>query len=110
MVSLHLFSISINVAYGINQADTQSKLPDTFDRPINTSRNNGINGTPTNGFHDSTVEMAPLTHSSIVSDSLFMDTMSTPALGGREYYDELSPRTYDEKRNSLQRNATVELI
>ena len=98
------------LAYGINQADTQSKLPDTFDQSINTSRSNGINGTPTNGSHDSTVEMAPLTHSSIVSDSLFMDTMSTPALGGQEYYDELSPRTYDEKRNSLRGNANIELI
>jgi hypothetical protein len=93
------------LAYGINQADTQSKLPDatSFGSTYHVHRSGSTS--------DPTVEMAPLTHSSIVSDSLFMDTMSTPSLGnGQDYYDELSPRTYDERKNSLRGNASVELI
>mmetsp|Transcript_15619 Transcript_15619/g.38974 ORF Transcript_15619/g.38974 Transcript_15619/m.38974 type:complete len:1775 (-) Transcript_15619:91-5415(-) len=50
------------LAYGINKAD--------------------VNGTQNEGDGLIQVETAPLTHSSIVSDSLFMDTGVSPSLGG----------------------------
>jgi hypothetical protein len=80
------------VAYGINKADAGGHMPEALEiAPINR------NGTP--------VEMAPLaslvsSHSSIVKDSLFMDTMSTPSLGNQDYYD-LTPRSFDERKNSV---------
>jgi hypothetical protein len=66
------------------------------------------NGTPS-------VEMAPLeslvnTHSSIVKDSLFMDTMSTPSLGNQNYYYDLTPRSYDERKNSIRGGSSNELL
>lgn len=81
------------LAYGINKAEIDGRLP----------QSDGV----------TLFETAPLTHSSIVKDSLFMDNMSSPSLGNRagkdDYgltsaspYDDLSPRSYDEKRSSLK--------
>lgn len=55
-------------------------------------------------------EIAPLTHSSVVRDSLFMDTSSIPSLGyrddpdlhGLDGYDDLRPRTYEQRTSSLK--------
>jgi hypothetical protein len=59
----------------------------------------------------SNYESSPLnTHSSVVQDSLFMDSASTPSLGyhdhpndsGLDSYDDLKPRRYKDKTSSLQ--------
>ncbi|KAL3925155.1 MAG: hypothetical protein SGILL_000597 [Bacillariaceae sp.] len=74
------------LAYGINKADVSSgEVPEVLET-----------ANPSPASSTGTVEMAPLTmttHSSIVKDSLFMDTMSTPSLGGQDYYDDLSHRS-----------------
>jgi len=66
------------------------------------------------GFTDVTPsprELAPLTHSSFVRDSLFMETSSAPSLGYcdddelhglDEGYDDLEPRTYEERSKNLK--------
>ena len=68
------------------------------------------------GFQDvddsstSTYESTLLTHSSLVRDSLFMDTMSPPSLGGDSRqepadpleYDNLVPRSYEDRSISLR--------
>jgi hypothetical protein len=82
------------LAYGINKADSGDyRLPDVEPR------------SPSN------YESAPLnTHSSVARDSLFMDTASTPSLGyhddpndsGLDSYDDLRPRTYEDKTSNLQ--------
>ncbi|KAL3924675.1 MAG: hypothetical protein SGILL_000900 [Bacillariaceae sp.] len=77
------------LAYGINKADSSGQVPEALE-------------TAPTVASTGTVEMSPLTttHSSIVKDSLFMDTMSTPSLGNQEYYDDLTPR--EERKNSIR--------
>ena len=79
------------LAYGINKAeiDGSSRLPDV-DR----------------------YETAPLTHSSVVRDSLFMDNSAAASLGQDENYelvdgldggyDDLEPRSYEDCQSSLR--------
>ncbi|KAG7361781.1 hypothetical protein IV203_036882 [Nitzschia inconspicua] len=93
------------LAYGINKADTGDHLPEALETAPCSS----------NGSGSPTLEMAPLaslmnTHSSIVKDSLFMDTMSTPSLGNQDYYDDLTPRNLEERRGSVRRGSSNELI
>jgi hypothetical protein len=70
------------LAYGINKADkTTQFMPESLKELEHAGE-------------DPNTEMASLTHSSIIKDSLFMDTMSTPSLGGNDYgYDDLKART-----------------
>jgi hypothetical protein len=84
------------LSYGINQSDGNKNL---------------------NNDRSSTVqETQSLTHSSVVKDSLFMDTESRPSLGysdnpdngaGGLYdedgsYDDLKPRNYDDQKTNLK--------
>jgi hypothetical protein len=93
------------LAYGINKADTGSHMPEALETaPIR----NGSSYSPN-------VEMAPLaslvnTHSSIVKDSLFMDTMSTPSLGNQDYYDDLTPRAFEDRKGSARSGSSNELL
>ena len=86
------------LAYGINKVDGGGRSPD---------------GDAYNGY-----ETAPLTHSSVVRDSLFMDHSATPSLGYREKfekikgkfeiggldtgYDDLAPRTAEFQSKNLK--------
>ena len=80
------------LAYGINDAADGGGLQDVDDSST------------------STYESTLLTHSSLVRDSLFMDTMSPPSLGvdSRDKptdpleYDNLVPRSYEDRSNSLK--------
>jgi len=62
------------LAYGVNKAESEGN---------NMNYSDGVS-----------LEATPLTHSSIVSDSLFMDRGSSPYLGG---YDDLQPREYGDE-------------
>jgi len=62
------------LAYGVNKAESEGN---------NVNYSDGVS-----------LEATPLTHSSIVSDSLFMDRGSSPYLGG---YDDLQPREYGDE-------------
>lgn len=80
------------LAYGINKAESgnHGRLPDDDSH--------------------AKYETAPLTHSSVVRDSLFMETSSAPSLGyhddaelhGLDGYDDLRPRTYEERTSTLK--------
>jgi len=80
------------LAYGINKAESGNNTP-----------------LPDIDSH-SRYETAPLTHSSVVRDSLFMETSSAPSLGyrddpeldGLDGYDDLRPRTYEERTSNLK--------
>jgi hypothetical protein len=82
------------LAYGINKADTSGRVTEALETAPSLASNR-------------TFEMSPLTttHSSIVKDSLFMDTMSTPSLGNQEYYDDLTPR---EERKNIRGGSMVD--
>jgi hypothetical protein len=89
------------LAYGINKAETNGQLPDVNDP-----------GTGTGAF-----ETAALTHSSVVTDSLFMDTASKPSLGYRDHpgdgleyhdsYDDLKPRSYEDTAERLNSREVI---
>jgi hypothetical protein len=84
------------LSYGINQSDGNKRLNDGMSSPEQ--------------------ESVSLTHSSVVKDSLFMDTASTPSLGysdnpdngagGLNYedgsYDDLKPRNYEDQKTNLK--------
>ncbi len=80
------------LAYGINKAES------------------GNHGRLPEADPHTKYETAPLTHSSVVRDSLFMETSSSPSLGyrddpemhGLDGYDDLRPRTYEERSSSLK--------
>lgn len=83
------------LAYGINKAEMDNHSP---------MYESGVSDV------QERYEIAPLTHSSVVRDSLFMDTSSTPSLGyrddpdlhGLDSYDDLRPRTYEQRTSSLK--------
>ena len=100
-IHFHVFAmIYLNtLAYGINKPETNGK-PSVFNDP-----------------GPGAFEMAALTHSSVVTDSLFMDTASKPSLGYRDNpgdgldfhdsYDDLKPRSYED---TAERNNGDEVI
>ena len=56
-----------------------------------------------NGAGNDTYETAPLTHSSVVTDSLFMDNAQKPTLGYEDQpYDDLKPRTYEDESGRIK--------
>ena len=109
------------LAHGVNKAS-----PSDTSSPSGSSHNSKTRGS-------FAFENAPLAHSSVVKDSLFMDVDSKPALGGSSHdgssdgdsmlnddtmdaqsrgsasydglvgaYDDLKPRTFNERKSSLQ--------
>ena len=108
------------LAHGVNKADSSSAT--------NSPSGSSHNSRSRTSF---SFENAPLTHSSVVRDSLFMDVDSKPSLGGGSIggssegdmaddtmdsqsrgsgsydgligaYDDLKPRSYSDRKNSLQ--------
>jgi len=74
------------LAYGINDGEAASHAEE--------SRGGG----------SGSYETAPLTHSSVVADSLFMDTSTSPNLGYADEpsYDDFRPRTYEDDHGATK--------
>jgi hypothetical protein len=90
------------LAYGISKGDTGGHMPENIEKAP-TSRN----GSPS-------VEMAPLTslintHSNIVKDSLLIDSLSSPSMRNKDYYDDLSVGSFEERKISVRGRSSIVL-